>query len=299
MWLCLASWASAEEPSSWVGAGVTSGVTADSEGVLAYPSSQLELNARLDADSWSVRLDLDVHFDPAAPGEGPAYPLPPEVAQLQIGQDRFRVRGGVNNPNVGIQEWDERDNYLPGFSQGWELQIGQNIGVEPGIVLEDGTEFFSYVGHDLAWGVLAAGAGVATEQDTFGTWSGVHVLPDLRYAALFSANEVYPADQLWLTFEVDAGVVGSDLFFGGQVVANLWPESTWGAAVRLDAQPAPESVEEALGVELDPFVASIAGRVDPTDWFHAAIELDMGIVDGGDLVPRAMLLVDFHVPEPE
>lgn len=298
-WFVGAVAAASEEPESWVGAGLTTGVVTDFEEVGSYPTSQLEINARVDADVWSARLDLDVHFDPLDPQEGPAYPLPPEYAQIQLGRTGFRVRGGVNNPNFGLQEWDERDNYLPGYSQGWGAQIGQNVGVEPGIAFDDGTEVFTYVGHDLAWGVLAAGGGFATEQDSFGSWTGVQVLPDLSYGALFSANEVYPADALWLTLELDAGVVGSDPFFGGQFVANLFPESVVGAAVRLDAQPAPQAVEDALGLDLHPLVASVAGRVTPKDWFHAALEFDLGVADGGDLLPSALLLIDVHVPEPD
>jgi hypothetical protein len=298
-WWCVVAWA-ADEADSWVGAGLTTGAVTDFETAGAYPTSQIEVNARLASGRWSARLDLDVHFDPLQPEEGPAYPLPPEYAQIQYGETGFRLRGGVNNANFGLQEWDERDNYLPGFSQGWGAQIGQNVGVEPGIVFEDGTEIFTFVGHDLAWGVLAAGAGFATELDAFGSWTGLQVLPDLHYGALFSANEIYPADALWLTLEVDAGMVESTPFVGGQLVANVFPESLGGAAVRLDAQPAPQAVEDALGLDLHPLVASVAGRVTPTDWFHAALQLDLALPDGGGAVqPGALLLVDLHVPEPE
>ncbi len=299
MFCWFASVAVANEPEAWVGAGLTTGAVIDGDGVGAYPTSQLEVNARMGAGQVMGRLDLDVHFDPIEAAEGPALPYPPEVAFVQLGRTHGRVRLGVTAPNFGLQEWDERDNYLPSFSTGWALQNGQNVGIEPGWAFDDGTEVFAFGGWDLAWATPSAGAGVATEQESWGTWTGAFVMPDLDYTALFTANEVYPHDLLWLTVELDGGVVAKDWFAGGQLVANLAPESIVGGAVRFDVHHATSGVEAALGVPVPPFVATAAARARPNDWLLVALSGSLAVERGGGLAPGALLLVDLHVPEPE
>ena len=109
------------------------------------------------------------------------------------------------------------------------------------------------------------GTGVQTEQDFFGTWSGFFVLPWYGYAALYAANEIYPADALWLSLEINAGIPAGDPLIGGQFVANLFPDASYGGAVRGEMQFFEEATTDLLG-DIDKYAVSASFRADPVGW---------------------------------
>lgn len=280
--------ARAEDVDTWVGGHVTTGLQAVQGVGVGTILSQVELDVRAETGPLFFRLDLDYHFDPLFFVKGgttdyplaPHYPVPPEVALVQIGQ-KYHLRAGVTNANFGIQEWDEKANYLPSYSNVWDLTNGQNLGLEPGITFDDGTELFAFGGYDLAWLTPGFGAGVATEQDAFGTWTGFFYLPDLQFGMVQTANEIYPADWLWLTLELDGGPAGKGFYVGSQLIASILPDATVGGAVRYDQQHMSDAAVEQLEVEMDNRAIAGALRADPTDTLHLALEAKESWPRGG------------------
>lgn len=290
-WLVAPAWA-ADDVETWFGGQATTGLqTVQGVGVGTI-LSQVELDARASTGPLFFRLDLDYHFDPVFFVEGgttdyqlaPHYPLPPETAEVQIGR-KVHLRAGVTNPNFGIQGWDEKDNYLPSYSNIWNLTNGQNLGLEPGITFDDGTEIYAFGGYDMAFLTGGFGAGVATEQDAFGTWTGFFYLPAYQFGMLLTANELYPADWLWLTLELDGGPAGDGLYGGGQLIASILPEATVGGALRFEQQmmddAAAATIVNDLEVGLDQTAVSGALRADPLDTLHLALEAKESWPRGG------------------
>jgi hypothetical protein len=218
---------------------------------------------------------------------------------VQLGRGTYHLRAGVTNPNFGLQEWDERSNYLATYSIGWGLQNGQNLGVEPGVVFDSGAEVFAFGGYDLAWMTPVTGAGVTSEQDSWGTWTGAFFMPLYGYALLVTANEVYPLDDLWLTLELDGGLVGDHPIYGGQVVVNLFPDRLVAGALRFDKQFNAADVGSELEIDLAEMAVTAGVRSDPTGWFHVAVDGGAVWFPGVDPGMQATLLVDFHAPEPD
>jgi hypothetical protein len=271
-----------EDVGFWAGGQITTGAQVAPEGVGTI-LSQAEVDARWANDLLFVRLDLDYHFDPywfapkdAAVNDGyplaPHYPLPPEFAMLQVGRDRYHLRLGVTEPGMGMQSWDERDNYLLSYSIGWALTNGQNAGVEPGIVFDDGTEIFAFGGYDLGFLTPGFGAGVDTEQEAWGTWTGFFALPQYKYALLISDTELYPLDQLWLCGEVLAGVSGKDPILGAQLTAAVFPESVVNGAIRVEHEFTPDAEEEAYGAPLPVTDVAAAIKTDAIPLVHLGVE---------------------------
>jgi hypothetical protein len=275
--LCLAGPAAAQD--MWMGGQVGTGLQYVQGVGVGTVLSQVEADFRYATGDWFFRIDLDYHFDPIFFGEGlndgyqigPHYPLPPEYAVVQWKPGKFFLRGGVTNPDFGLQEWDEKDNYLPTYTNGWVWANGQNLGIEPGLRFDDGTDLFAFAGYDMAWLTPGFGAGVQTEQDWFGTWSGFFVLPWYGYAAIYAANELYPSDALWLSLEINAGIAAGDPLIGGQFVANLFPDASYGGAVRGEMKFFEEATTDLLG-DIDKFAVSASVRADPVGWLHLALE---------------------------
>ena len=269
--LFVAGPASADEFETYFAGHVGTGLQYDGAvGAFGTVLSQAEFDFRGGTGDWFFRVDLDYHFDAYYFESGlndgynlaPHYPLPPEWAVVQWKPSSIYLRAGVTNPDMGIQEWDERDNYLPTYTSGWGMQNAQNLGGEVGWEFGDGTDLFAWGGWDMAWQVGAFGLGVQTELDFFGTWTGAFYMPALQYFGVWTANEIYPATALWLTLELNGGLVGSTPFFGGQVMANLFPDAVIGGAVRGEAQLVyPDEVEALLG-DLPEYGVSGALRAD-------------------------------------
>ncbi|MEQ1501441.1 MAG: hypothetical protein ABMB14_04380 [Myxococcota bacterium] len=306
--LLFAGWigALAAETEGWVGGHVTTGLQVDQDQGVGTILSQVELDARAETSGVYFRLDLDYHFDPlffsADNSEyqlGPHYPLPPEVALVQFG-DKYHLRAGVVNPNFGLQGWDEKETYLPTYTYSFALTNGQILGIEPGITFDDGTGLFVFGGYDMGFQVPDVGFGVSTEQDAFGTWSGVFWLPTEDYVLLLSANEVYPADWLWLTLEIDAGLASGGGIAGGELVASLWPESIVGGALRVERQMTDTKAQAALTaleIPMAPLTALSAGlRIDPASALHLALEAKETLPDDGAANFTGTFLVTVMAP---
>ena len=294
----------AADVDTWVGGHATTGAQIVQDAGASTILSQVELDARASTGSLFFRLDLDFHVDPwSFRPDGntgfilaPHYPLPPEYALVQVGQ-KFHLRAGVTNPDFGIQEWDERLNYLATTSEGWKVANGQNLGIEPGISFDNGVNIFAFGGYDLAWLTPGGGAGIQTEQDAFGTWSGFVILPAMRYGLLLTANEVYPTDWLWFSGEIDAGFIDGTAFGGGQLIAQVFPEGAVGGALRLDRQWMPEAAGEALG-DVNAFAVSGGLKAAPVSGLHLALEAKESWPKLGDSPYfTGTVLVDFQLSE--
>jgi hypothetical protein len=295
----------------WVGGGASTGLQGV-EGVgVSTVLSQVEIDAQGGNDTVSFRLDLDYHFDPffltdPAQNDGyeikPHYPYPPETAYVQLGQDTLHLKLGVTAPAIGLQSWDEKDDYLPSYSNGWGVMGGQVLGGEPGITLGDGSEIFLFGGYDLSWLSPTVGGGFASEQDSWSTWSGVFVLPDPAYSYVLAvaAFEFYPADALWVTIEPQGGVAGGGALYGAELVGNISPETMVGGAVRAEYQHLSDDASATLGVPMPELAFSGALRADPKDWLHLALEGKESLPGGGgSAFFTGTFLVSVWTPEPE
>ncbi len=295
LWLCGIGLAA----DVWVGGGVSGGVTFDPAG-LSYPPAQAEIDLRVATDLLYLQVDADVHFDLNVPGVA-AYPLPPEWASLQIGRETYHLKVGVNNPAIGVQAWDEWDNYLPTVSQSWAFQPAQIVGLEPGMTFEDGGEVFVWGGYDLAWFAPNVGAGYASEQDAWSTWSGVYAYPTLdcgtatpgTYVGAVGAFEVYPSDALWLTVDGTGGLACGTQFVSGQLIVNVVPEAIVAPAARIEATYDPD----AFGTGNN-WAVSVGARSFPVDWLWVAVEGKAMFV-GDTMTPSVTLMVGARRPEPE
>jgi len=303
----VAASALAGDVESWFGGQVTTGLQ-EQQGVgPGTILSQAEFDARASTGPLYFRLDLDYHFDPFNfAGSNPdykltpAFPLPPEEALVQVGS-KYHLRLGVTNADMGIQGWDEKDNYLPSYSSIWALQNGQNLGAEPGISFDDGTNLFVFGGYDLGYLMPGFGGGVSTGQDSWGTYSGFFYRPADQFGMLLTANEIYPADWLTLTLELDAGPAGKGFYGGGEFIATVQGgDSPIGGAVRVDEQWMNDAAVKAVEDPMDATAVSAAANLNPTDTLHLALEGKESIPRaGGDPYFTATLLVSVFTPEPE
>jgi hypothetical protein len=221
----------AAEPDVFLGGGADlRGGWSDGAPVL---QTQAEFDARVGFKAVSARLDADVTFD-ALTGE--LVLTPPEWAMVQVRVDDpskkvgWATRFGVLNPNIGLEDWDMRNNYLPSYSIMWDAaQPGRVLGAEAEVRVGDGHHLMVWGGLDLDWGSLTAptpdvGVGFWSEQDTWGSWSGFFSLPTLDLHALVTTFEFYPHDLVSLTLDTSAGLSGGRGFVGGEVVLNVAPE---------------------------------------------------------------------------
>lgn len=195
--------------------------------------TQAEFDARVGFKAVSARLDADVTFDALT---GDLMLTPPEWAMVQVRVDDpskkvgWATRFGVFNPNIGLEDWDMRNNYLPSYSIMWDAgQPGRVLGAEADLRVGDGHHVMVWGGLDLDWGSLTAptpdvGVGFWSEQDTWGSWSGFFSLPTQDLHALVTTFEFYPHDLVSLTLDTSAGVSGGRGFAGGQIVLNVAPE---------------------------------------------------------------------------
>lgn len=286
----------AEDGLIWAGVAGDSGLRVGPDGPSALVS-QVEFDFRAAKGPLFFRLDLDAHVDPNDPFY--TYPIPPEEAFLQIGRGAFRVRAGVSNPNIGLSEWDSWDNYLPTHPLNFELMCGQVLGADVGTTV-GAWEFAAFGGQDLAWGTPVVGAYAATEGAVASTWSGINVWPGMGYYAVLPAVEFYPADWLWLDVDGIAALADGSPFAGGQLVANLFPESQPNPVLRVQKLIDPDDVtrSELLGLDLPDTSMSFALNLDPTDYLRLSGEGRVEWRDGAQ-TGMGILYVAFHPPEPE
>lgn len=257
---------------TWIGGGVgaAAGVFPGFQDI----NAQVELDARFEAGRVFGRFDVDFNTYYVA-GET-SFLLPPEWAMIQVGREGPFARAGVFNPNIGLEDWDIRNNYLPSFSQMFNYaSAGRVLGGELGFHFGDGSEVAAFVGSDMDWDdydisspTLITGAWVSAEKDLFSTWSGVVLYPMDSYYGLFAAIEVYPHDLVWVTLDGGVGFSESSPYAGGQLVVNVLPEAIVTPVARGEAFYDPD---DALGLGLKG-TASVGARSYPNDWLTLQVE---------------------------
>jgi hypothetical protein len=295
----------------WYGGAVSTGAALDRDPGLQVLPFQAEVDARVETGPIYARVDLnifpfsdgytsDFSFDDAATIIGVPDPtMIPEWAMLQVGSEKYKVRLGVTNPNMGLEDWDTWNNYLPTYSTTFSAATpGRILGAEPAMSFDDGTEIFAFGGYDLDWAEPVAGAGVWSEQEGWATWSGVATYPRLNMHEAVIAAEVYPFEQLWITVDGVVGVSGRDVFTGGQLVLNIAPEQVVTPVVRLEGLIDPN---EALGGwegGVPKATASVGLRAHPTEFSQLAFEGKMTTFGEGFTEGGMFLRLDFFTPEP-
>lgn len=324
--LTLASTAQAGDVETWFGGAASGGVVVSGtgSGVAVAPTlAQAELDARLGTDLIFIRVDLDVHMDPAALSAGLASPIPPEWAMLQIGREKYHLRLGVTNPNIGLQQWDEWQNYLPSYSILWAAQPSQIAGIEPGVSFEDGTDVYLYSGYDLGWGGyagagrhalgLTAGAGVVHSADSWylSLAAGAYPLGGIdsgevgaeppwggAYYHGYGTFEYYPLDALTLSLDGGGGLMTGSSFAGGQFQVNVLPETIVSPTARFEALYDPD---DALG-DGRAWSAGAGVKVTPCEFvvFQVEGKADGYTADyGGGVGLSAVALLSIFRPEPD
>jgi hypothetical protein len=301
----------------WIGGGVEGKVAYDDDARALDPGGQVELDARLESGPIFLRLDYDLEYDLGAGLTNVGWG--PEWAMVQIGREGPRARLGVVNPNVALEDWDDRLNYLPTTSACFTWGAGRVLGADLGWQVADGPDVFVFGGWDLDYAELGAswtaGAGVFYEGDRASVWSGVVGYPLLhRYFAIPSA-EFYIGDSATLAVDTMAGTVDSNPVFTGQAVVALFTESAFSPVGRVEVVVDPAG---ALDLPDDDFYtqagsASLGFNFWPMRMQHAddpkladALEIQVegrfyrpNEREGGLAYPGLYLAVSLWRPEPD
>ncbi|MCC6555107.1 MAG: hypothetical protein IT372_19235 [Polyangiaceae bacterium] len=324
------------------GSGIVTTVERDSSGVGAHAFGaygQTELDFRAESGNLYFRLDLDLQFASSYPAKVAAgftpYPPvfefepgvklgPPEWAMVQLTVDPFKVRAGIVTHSMGFEDWDQWNTYFPTKSTGFNLAAGRMAGIEPVFSLDSGYDIFAFAGCDLDWGGcfehdtdgdgeivpgeikagdgLVAGAGVATLQESFGTWSGIALFPTLDYYIANLAFEFYPHDAF--TVAVD-GVTGlydprefgeqveeSNFFLTGTLTVNVLPAEIVHPMFRFQGLIDPDDkawggfypkVSGSAGLSTTPiegFKITVEGKASRYNVFQADGSVDSQVVPG-------------------
>jgi hypothetical protein len=296
----------------WFG-GQTGGLMGWSSGPLAQPKGSAERSAlggpfghvgseidlRIGWRKAVFRLDLDVNIDPFT-GEV-SYPGP-EWAMIQVGGPKVRGRFGIINPQIGLEDWDRWNNYLPTWSVMFNgATPGRILGAEVAGTVGD-FEVFGFVGDDVDFAApdpsLVMGVGISGERDTWATWSGVVGYPLDGYYAGFFGFDFYPAEEFWFSIDGGAGVSGTSPFFGGQVVLNPFPEEVVQPVVRGEYVFDPDGAAlggSEYGIPLA--TASVGLRSQPLENMSIMVEGKATVWPEG-LSPGIFVSLDFFRPEP-
>ncbi len=302
----------------WVGGAVSVGGEL-MDGVEALPV-QAELDVRVEGSHYALRFDLDVHVQPVHNQEVVTEPYPVEWAMLQIGArtDPWRLRVGVTNPNVMLEDQDAWNNPLPTFSlMHGGASPGRLLGAEVVLHGTDGTEAFAWGGADVDFVgyppveadtilVPTIGIGIVTEQELFGTRTGIASWPAGErdqdgdaMQGLFGGVELYPLDPVWIAIDGGAGFRGSAPFAGGALIVDVLPEAIVSGVARAEGVVDPG--DEALGGAIDGVLdgtLSAGGRLRPVGALLVQVELK-ALFESGEVTPGGAVVVTLHRPEPE
>jgi hypothetical protein len=303
---------------SWLGGAVSVGGESMA-GVEALPL-QAELDVRAEGDHLALRLDLDVHLQPVDNQEVIAEPYPIEWGMLQVGagDDPIRMRLGITNPHVMIEDTDAWNNALPTFSLMFDAASpGRLLGGEFVLHRPDGTELFAWGGADLDFVgyppiegdtilVPTFGLGVVTLQEVFGTRAGIASWPagerdtvgDAMHG-LFAGVALYPLDPVWIALDGGLGIRGSHPFAGGALIVEAFPESRIAGVARAEGVMDPD--DAALGGAGDGVLDGTLGagaRVRPVPAVLLQLELK-ALFESGEVRPGGAVLVTLHRPEPD
>lgn len=302
-------WASAGDFEAWYGgaASAVGGYTLGpvGSGGAGAPSAiiQAEGDLRLAWKSIYFRVDTDVHLDPMTDGLV-VEPFPPEEAFVQFGRETWHVALGITNAPFGLEEWDEWLNYTVTPSVGFNgASPGRLLGAMPGLYLDDGTEIFVYGGSDIdfAWPAFTPtfGAGIATEQDAFSTWSGVAAYPLDDYYLAIVAGELYPVDALTVAADLEAGISAGAPFFTGALVLSALPEAPVHPFLRGEYIVDPG--DAALGGAAEGIpdaTAALGAKVDLLGFMQLGVQAGMSF-DSGAMQPQVMGQLSIFRPDDE
>jgi hypothetical protein len=325
---------------TWLGgsAYVISGAEGDSAGVGAKSFSargQAEVDFRLATDSLYFRLDLDLRTaapDPTGTALGvPSWAIldngvrfgPPEWAMLQIGREAYHVRLGIVTKMIGLEDYDTSNNYFPTNGTMYLGSPGRMVGVETGLVLGDGYDVNIFGGIDWDYGGLdkncsglsdeecytglTFGADISTLQPLWGTWSGIFAYPKLDYYAAHIGGEVYPLEQLTLSVDTNAGLVGvpdaagevqMEPYWGGQLVANVLPLEPLHPMARVQWLIESNDAFSSFTFSPQPDVSASAGLAwNPFPEFKVTVEGKVSNVEN-HVNPGLFAMVALRRPEP-
>ncbi len=299
----------ADLPELWVGGGISGGIATSQSGGLTSADStttQAELDGAIGWGWGHARVDLDLHFDPTLGADGVGvYPSPwPEWAMVQLGREKYHLRLGIFNPNIGLEDWDPWVNYAPTYSTNFIYAgAGRFLGGEASMTTDGGVDLFAFGGYDVDWEAVGGGVGIATSQDAFSTWSGLFVYPEFTtgcpggaakclYAGAAIAFEFYPASFLTIDIDTVSGIRDSSVFTSEQLVVNVIPEAVVNPFLRAELAIDPDGV---LGAPDG--TASVGATSDMTDWLRVALE-GKAMFAGGATDLGGALVISAHVPEP-
>lgn len=321
MFVVWMSVAHADDLETFIGGGVSGGITASSEGGF-HSADALTTQAEVDGMvgwGWGhARVDLDLHLYLEGigvegadvvpyPSQVPGTEVPiPEWLMVQLGREQH-ARLGIVNPNLGVEDWDPWINYAPTYSNNFVyIGAGRFLGADVGISTESGHDLFAFGGFDVDWQSWGGGVGVATLQDAYSTWSGIVLYPEFDGllggcpdgdATCFNvfaqiAFEFYPATPLWIAIEAYPGIKGSSFYTSTQLVANIVPEAPVNPFVRAEVLFDPDEVTYAAGHSV-----SVGARTDLPEFLRVMVEGKANflpnVTDWGIAVTLAV-----HRPEP-
>lgn len=279
-----------------------------SPGSLSVPTMG-EVDFRMQQGKVFVRVDVDLWTDLASPSL--LQPYPPEWAMVQVGTEGPIVRAGIHNPNIGLEDWDYRNNYMPTYSNYFNgASPGRLLGAEFAWHFENDAEVFVWGGSDMDFGwsegeVLpepywTAGVGVSAEAEMWSTWTGFVTYPQDGFYALFYSGEVYPHNLVTVALDGGAGVSAGSPFAGGQLVVVGMPEATVNPTVRGEVNLDPDL---ALGSFADTGVyrsaVSAGGKVTIRDWLQVMAEGKlMWSAKEAQMSPGVFVALNVFRPEP-
>lgn len=285
----LAAFAFAQESDSddlfWVGGGlaIRPGYTAETFSL----GGEVEAGLLVKKGVFGARLDLDFQgmvlpelaIIEAAPDVVPINMIRPEWAMLEAAQGSWAARGGIINAGYGLEDWDDRQLYLPTHGIYYALSPGRMAGSEFGWTFgDDGPTVTIGGGLDLDWEAPIVEANINYEGDSFGTWSGVAVYPaDGMYSAVIGA-EMYPSEVVTLALGGMGGVVGENPYATGSLYGVFLPEAIVNPTVRVEGSFDPGDAFEDGG--LTPWAVGAGGAIVPTDFLKFLVEAKVMGTDG-------------------
>jgi hypothetical protein len=310
----LVTWTSfALAADAWIGGGLEVEAGYDDNAAAVGANVEGEVDARFEQGPVFLRLDYDLKLDLAQKqitnkGWGP------EWAMLQIGRDGPRARLGVVNPSVGLEDWDDRLNYLPTTSACFDWGVGRILGADIGWQLADGPDLFVFGGYDLDYDAYGGGGGILYEGDKWGLWSGFAGYPELDQYMLIPSAEWY-FGQTTLSVDTTLGMVGGSPYFTSETLIDLYPDTAFSPVARVEINADPggvlddpengdftQSASASLGFNFWPMRIAHADDVRLANLLKIQLEgrvFKPSSREGGLAYPGVFVAVTLWRPEPE
>lgn len=298
MFLLLLSTASAGD--FWAGGGVAGrGFFTPTSGYLG--SAEAEAAALYNSDVIGARVDIDftAFYAPefavseAPPDVAVINIVRPEWAMIEAHGESWAARGGIVNAAFGLEDWDDWVLYLPTHGQYFASSPGRMAGGEAAYMMESGLTLTVGGGYDMDFESPIVEANVNYEADSWGTWSGVAVYPELdTYEAVIGA-EAYPHEALTLALGGMGGLAGESPFVLGSLYAVVLPEGIVSPTARFEGAFDPDEYTGAADWNV-----GLGGAVKPVDWAKLLVEVKIsGVSDAVE--PGAYFSLSLFVPQPE